>query len=542
MRLTLMLLLCSIGVAAAQPAKIDTVMKPWSGPKTPGCAVAVTEKGKVTFSKGYGMADLERNVAITPATVFDIGSVSKQLTAAIIHLLAAQKTLDLDDDIRKHLPELPALTKTPVTIRHLLHHTGGLRDYTALLVLGGRQIADIATSRETVRVMARQKGVEFEPGTRFSYSNTGYFLLAQIAERAGKRTMAELVRDQIYKPLGMTASHVFDDHEKLFPGRALSYAPTEGGWKISLSQWQQTGDGSVLTTVGDLAKWDANFSTPKLGGTAFVETMQKKGRLANGTELDYASGLFHATHRGQPVIQHSGGWSGYRAQLMRFPALGSVIVMCNAANANPVALSHQIADAMWGKRLGPADTKKPAAEAAVTLTDPELDAWAGSYRELASGTVAVIKRDKHTLIAEAGQPFPLVPIDKSTFRLGPTPFKISFAGTKPKRTATLAMGGSEPDQKFVEVSFYKTSAAELAAVAGRYYSPELGVVWTIRLEGGAAVIDGPNLDAAPLSFTTATDAASAPVDIAISLAKGPKGITGFAMTSGSLRGLRFDRI
>lgn len=535
MRFALLLLVSS--VAHAQPAKIDAVMKQWTGTKTPGCAVAVTQQGKVTFSKGYGMADLERGVPITAATVFDIGSVSKQFTAATIHLLAAEGKLRLDDDIRKHLPELPALSKQPVTIRHLLNHTGGLRDYIALLILSGRRPTDVADSKETLAILARQKGNDFEPGAKWQYSNTGYFLLAQIAERAGKQPMADAVRDRIFKPLGMTSSQVLDDHTRIVPNRAIGYAPTDKGWQLDMSRWEQTGDGAVQTTVGDLARWDANFHDKKLGGAALIDAMELRGKLATGKELDYATGLFHGTYRGQPTIGHSGAWAGYRANLVRFPKLrSSVIVLCSSASANPNELSHQIADAMFDKQLGPSDkpAAKPEPAKAVELTTAELDAWVGAYREPMSGSVAAIKRDGKALVVEAGDTIPLIATSKSVFRLGPTPFTLEFTGVKPKRVVVLK--GQGEDQKFVETTTYTPNAKELAALAGRYWSDELQALWTIRIENNAAVIS--NLDGAKLEFTSPTEASAPGADVAISFGK----TRGFTMSSGMLRALRFDRL
>jgi CubicO group peptidase (beta-lactamase class C family) len=537
MRLGLLVILGTSLVHAAPPpvAKIDAVMKGWTGTKTPGCAVAVTQQGKVTFSKGYGMADLERGIPIAPSTVFDVGSVSKQFTAATIHLLAAEGKLSLADDIRKHLPQLPALSKQPVTIQHLLNHTGGLRDYEAILIFSGRKIADVASSAETLAALARQRGNDFEPGAKWQYSNTGYFVLAQIAERASKQAMADAARDRIFKPLGMSSTQILDDHARIIPGRAIAYAPTQAGWQLEMSQWEQTGDGAVQTTVLDLARWDANFTDKKVGGAALIDAMETRGKLANGKELDYATGLFHGSYRGQPTIGHGGAWAGYRASLVRFPKLrSSVIVLCNSASANPSALSNQIADAVFDKQLGPT-ADKPADKPAPTieLTSAELDAWVGMYRATESGEVVKVKRDDKVLAIEGGEVIPLAPTSKHAFRLGPTPFTIEFAGTKPKRTAVLKIRGDE--EKLVEVAIYKPSAAELSAMAGRYWSPELQTMWTIKVEQGNAVLDGPNLVNAVLELTSPTEASNSAADVAFSISK--QGLT----LAGKLR-VRFEKL
>lgn len=540
MRCLALLLFASITHAAhaAPPpvAKIDAVMKGWTGTKTPGCAVAVTQAGKVTFAKGYGMADLERNVPITPATVFDIGSVSKQFTAATIHLLAAEGKLSLADDLRKHLPQLPALAKQPVTILNLMNHTGGLRDYEAILIFSGRKIADVASSAETLDALARQRGYELEPGTKWKYSNTGYFVLAQIVERASKQAMADAVRDRIFKPLGMTSTQILDDHARIIPARAIAYAPHDKGWQLEMSQWEQTGDGAVQTTVLDLAKWDANFADKKVGGAALIEAMETRGKLASGKELDYATGLQHSSYRGQPTIGHTGAWAGYRAVLLRFPKLrSSLIVLCNAATAETRGLSHQLADAVFDGQLGPA-TDKPADKPApaIELATAELDAWVGMYRGEDGGVVKV-KRDGKALAIDGGpEVIPLAPTSKHAFRLGPTPFTMEFAGTKPKRTAVLKIRGDE--EKLVEVATYKPSAAELAAMAGRYWSPELQTMWTIKVEQGSAVLDGPNLEHAVLELTSPTEAFNGAAEVALTISK--QGLT----LAGNLRGVRFEKL
>jgi CubicO group peptidase (beta-lactamase class C family) len=540
----LVLVLVGSSSVSAQPAQIDAIMKPWTGKATPGCAVAVVQAGKVSFSKGYGMADLERGVAITPETVFDIASTSKQFTAATILMLAAAGKLKLDDPIRTYLPEIPALTKAPVTIRHLLHHTGGLRDYTTLLGLAGTRNADVATVKEALAALARQRGVMFEPGARYEYSNTGYFLLAQIAERAGKRSLREQIGDQIFKPLAMTRSQILDDHARIIPGRALAYAPDKaGGWHTAMSQWEQTGDGSVQTTVLDLARWDGNFYNPKVGGTALVEALQARGKTADGKELDYGAGLVLGTYRDQPVVSHSGGWAGYRAQLMRFPRLkATMIVLCNAGSADPTGLARSIADVVLAKQLAPLAGKPatPAQQPAVKVAPAELDAWVGTYRESKSSELVTVKRDGEALAVEAsGETYPLVPLGSGRFRVGPTTIVAEFGGTAPKRT--IAVKGP-PDESYVEIAPYKPAAGELAGYAGRYWSPEIATMWTVRVDGTQVVVDGRGLDAGKLDPTSKDEAGSSKEGFSIKLVRGPRGVTGFTCDAGNVRGIVFERL
>jgi CubicO group peptidase (beta-lactamase class C family) len=542
---TLIVLALATSIARGQPAmpRIDAAMAGWARKDGPGCAVAVIQNGKTVHARGYGMADLERAVPISADTVFDIGSTSKQFTAASIFLLAAEGKLRLADDIRKHVPELPALGKAPVTIRHLLHHTGGLRDYEALLILGGQMIEDVATSQETIAALARQKALDFEPGSKHQYSNTGYFVLAQIVERASKLAMAKFADDRIFKPLGMARTIIYDDHTRIVPGRAIGYAPRPGGgWKLEMSQWEQTGDGSVLTTVLDLAKWDANFYDAKLGGRALIDALLERGKLADGKVLDYASGLVHGTYRGLATVSHNGAWAGYRAQLERYPAHHTtVVVLCNAASANPNKLARDVADIVLDKHLAPRPaTPAPSATPAVKLSTAELDAWTGTYRDAATGVVFTVTRPGDALVVESGgRRAALEPTTKRTFKIKGTEIAIELDGAAPKRK--LVVRGPGVEETYGELVLYTPTATELAAYAGRYHSPELATEWTLSIKNGALVANGRRLVDSPLAPSARDELSITAVDVRLAFTRGPRGVTGFAASTGSLRGIRFDR-
>jgi CubicO group peptidase (beta-lactamase class C family) len=518
--------------------RIDAVMSPWANKGSPGCAVGVVQDGKVVHKKGYGMADLERGVPIAPDTVFDIGSVSKQFTAAAIHLLAAEKKLSLDDDIRKHVPELPQVGKGVVTIRHLLHHTGGLRDYTALLTLGGTRIEDVATVRQTLAALARQKGVDFEPGAKHQYSNTGYFVLAQVAERASKQSMARFVDARIFTPLGMTASLVLDDHARLVPGRAIGYGPKkEGGWRLDMSQWEQTGDGAVQTSVLDLVKWDADFDSRKVGGAALVEALQVRGKTSDGKALDYASGLFHGTYRGQATVSHGGAWAGYRAELMRFPAQRtSIIVLCNASSAQPTAMAREIADIVLEKKLDPAPPK-PAAAPAHKLSPAGLDAWAGTYRDAKGDVFTIVRAGDKLTVDAGGTTIELVPTGERTTTIAGTPIVIERAGTAPKRTVTLR---AKTDEVYQEVAPFKPTAAELSSLAGRYTCPELATDWTFTASGGTLTFHARGIDDGSVLHTKADELALPGAGITLTATRTPKGVA--ALTLSGAMPIRCDRV
>ncbi len=246
-------------------SRVDELFREYDRSDSPGCALGVFRDGKIEYARGYGMANLELGVANTPQTVFDIGSTSKQFTAFAIQLLARDGKLSLDDDVRKWVPEIPSYGKI-VTIRHLLHHTGGLRDYIELMSLQGVMTEDLTVDADVLDIMARQKAPNFAPGEEHLYCNTGYFLLSVIVKRASGQSLRDFAAERIFGPLGMRHTQFNDSHTRIIPNRATGYSKGKNGvFGIDMSDWEQTGDGAVATTVEDLQRWDQNFYDPKVG-------------------------------------------------------------------------------------------------------------------------------------------------------------------------------------------------------------------------------------------------------------------------------------
>jgi CubicO group peptidase (beta-lactamase class C family) len=377
------------GLEAGQRLAVDSVFAAFDRADSPGCAVGVYRGGALAYARGYGLADLEHRVPIAAHTVFDIGSTSKQFSAAAIALLAADGVLSIDDDVRRWVPELPDYGER-ITIRHLLNHTSGLRDYIALLTLGGARTDDVTTADQALAAIVRQGELNFSPGAEYLYSNSGFFLLSVIVERASGQSLRNLARARIFDPLGMRATHYLGSYDDVVPGRASAYAPRPGGgWRLDVSRWLQTGDGAVFTTVEELLHWDENFHSPRVGGQALLDALHVRGVLTNGDTLPYALGLILGSHRGARTVSHGGSWGGYRAELLRFPdARTSLAVLCNAANANAPALARQAADAVLGSTLAPpappVTTPSGAATPAsvpdfVTLTGAQLATIAGTF-------------------------------------------------------------------------------------------------------------------------------------------------------------------
>jgi CubicO group peptidase (beta-lactamase class C family) len=349
-----------VGVALAAPQReplgrpqeaVDSLFSTWNARDSPGCALGVFQNGAMAYARGYGSASLEHDVPISPASVFYAGSVSKQFTAMAAALAIQQGTLAYDDPIRKYLPELPAYADA-IRVRHLLHHTSGLRDYNTLLNMAGRRDEDAWDNRAVLRITARQRALNFTPGAEYLYSNTGYTLLATIVERATGTPFAEFADRQIFAPLGMTASHYHVDVRRLVRGRALAYSGRSGGWMLDTPINERAGAGGLYTTIHDLLKWDENFYTGKVGGPGVLKQLQTRGTLNDGTLLPYAWGLQLADYRGQPIVEHSGSLGGYRAHVLRFPEdHTSVALLCNASAIAPATLARRVADLVLRSRF-----------------------------------------------------------------------------------------------------------------------------------------------------------------------------------------------
>jgi CubicO group peptidase (beta-lactamase class C family) len=368
-------------------AAVDEVFTDLTKAGSPGCALGVYRDGKAIYSKGYGLANLEENVPITPQSVFDIGSTSKQFTAASILLLEKQGKLSVNDDVRKYIPELPDYGQK-ITILHLLNHTSGLRDYLTLMDLAGVNSDSVTTDEDASQLIFRQKAPNFAPESEWLYSNTGFFLLSVIVKRVSGKTLREFAAENIFVPLEMTHTQYRDDHTSLIANRAMAYDAKEKGvgYSLNVSYFEQTGDGAVHTSVEDLLKWDENFYTGQIGGKGFLSEIQEQGKLNSGKVLDYAKGLFIEDYRGLHTVSHGGSWGGYRAELLRFPEQHfSVACLCNLGSAGPSNRANRVADIYLAGLMKPREEKKkePDADdrhkAEIRLTEEQIRNYAGDY-------------------------------------------------------------------------------------------------------------------------------------------------------------------
>jgi CubicO group peptidase (beta-lactamase class C family) len=366
------------GIGDSLSAAVDELFAAWHRPDSPGAAVLVMRDGAVVHRRGYGMASLEHGVRIGPHTVFDVASVSKQFAAFAVALLEADGVLSIDDDVRDHIPELPDFGHL-ITLRHLIHHTSGIRDWPGSLRMAGWSYEDVLSFDQILRMSFWQEDLNFVPGEAYAYSNTGYNLLAEVVSRASGHSFREFCEERIFGPLGMTRTHFRDDHSEVILDLAESYRPGPNGTfrrvPSSLTAW---GSSSLHTSVDDMALWIANFGAPRVGGREVVSRMEERGVLTGGDTIDYAWGQNVVRTLGLPSAVHGGSWAGYRSVLLRFPQDGlAIAILSNVSNMDPARLARDIAELYLGDR---------AARAVAEGTEqsaPETHDWWPTPEELA---------------------------------------------------------------------------------------------------------------------------------------------------------------
>lgn len=512
--------------------KVNAIFARWDSTTTPGCTIAVSVKGQVVLSKGYGMADLEHGAVVTPETIFEAGSVSKQFTAAAMLLLAREGKLSLDDPARKYVPELPDYGQ-PLTIRNMLQHTSGLRDWGTMADLNGWPRTTRAhTHAHVLDIASRQTALNFKPGTDWSYCNTGYNLAAIIVSRVSGEPFAEFTRKRVFEALGMSRTSWRDDYTRIVRDRAMAYSFRGGAFSTLMPFENVHGNGGLLTTVGDLLKWNENFESPRVGDAAFVAEQQRSGRLENGREHGYGLGLFTATYKGLREVYHSGSTAGYRAFLTRFPDQRiSVAALCNVTIGAAESYAHQVAD------LYLADAIKPGpALPAVKLSTADLSDYAGFYRSRKRGLVTTVVVAQDTLRMTPGGA--LAPQSGSTFRsLGGA--DVEFSGGAGAMTMRVrSANGTEDTWERVERS--KPTPDELAELAGTYQSADAEATVTVAIEGNAIRIKT-RPDVVQTLSPLYADAFDSPLGVVIFRRDARRQVTAFSVVLDRAWDVRFDR-
>ena len=477
-------LACALGIALAPIAltgraagtaapAVDAVFARWTT-STPGCAVGVATDGTPVLTKGYGMADLEHDVPIGADTIFEAGSVSKQFTTAAVLLLAREGKLSLDDPARKYIPELPEYPQAAasgLTIRHMLSHTSGLRDWGSVAGISGWPRTSRAyTHAHVLEIVSRQHALNFTPGTRWSYSNTGFNLAAIIVERISGLSFQEFTRTRLFQPLGMTSTSWRDDYTGIVKRRAQAYRERDGAFHTDMPFENVYGNGGLLTTVGDLLKWNAHYDAPAAADAALIASQQVPGRFNDGRPYGYGLGLYVGQYKGLREVFHSGSTAGYQAFLTRFPEQRvSVAVLCNAASAPATRYARAVADLYLGDRLKPSEVK-----ATYTLSAAETDRFVGQW------------------IGETGVPTTIVK-DIDGLRLGRTtrlfaisPMAVSTAEHERWELDAYGVRYTDPFGRLEELRKEGTidTIKDPGVYAGTYVSDDAETTLT------AAVIDG----------------------------------------------------
>jgi CubicO group peptidase (beta-lactamase class C family) len=460
-------------------ARVDAIFAQWNKPDSPGCAVAANKNGERSFERAYGMANLEYDVPMTPGTISETGSVAKQFTAAAIVLLAEKGKLSLDDPVRKYLPEVPDFGK-PITIRHLINHTSGLRDQNEFFALMGLPMGrSVHTNDEILEIVTGQKRLNFDPGSEYLYSNTGYTLLVHIVARVSGRTFAEFTTEEFFKPLGMSRTEWRDDHAKVVKSRATAYSlDSRTGFRQEMPFGHVHGAGGLLTTVGDLLIWNENLKTGKVGGANLVKQLQTRSRLNSGFEIEYALGLTVTEHRGIKEVSHGGATAGYRTFLARYPEQDlSVALLCNVANVVTARAAREVAELFLDGMIA-ADPPMP-----VDVDVKALKELQGTYRDVGSGEVLRFIENGGKLRIGPGTGAELLPIanDRFTSTVGSAVFVFSNEGGTKRVTRT---GTPLPDVTYEAVPDFLPTVEGLSEFVGRYYSDELNTEHTVIVRDG----------------------------------------------------------
>ena len=447
--------------------EIDKIFN-WAKPDAPGCAVAVSQRGKLVASRAYGSADLERDVPLSTSSIFDIGSVRKQFIAAAVLLLVEDGRLSLSDDIRKHFPEMSDYGHK-ITVDHLLTHTGGLRDWTALSVLAGGN-ADL------LPMILRQRGLNFAPGEQWSYSNSAYVLLAELVTRTSGMSFADFTRKRLFEPLGMKTTLYLEEMFDVIKNRAQAYDRVGNRWKLDMVTGNERGRGSgaILSTASDLIIWNDALMSNRLG--AFVsEKLQEPAKLNNGRKLTYARGLNVRHFPGVTLVSHSGGANGYSAWVGFSPDHKlSLAVLCNADEMGTGALAQRVGDLF----LPPPTGQDPGPVAAPGV---DVSGRAGLYFDVRTGEPLQMIANRGRLTLPGGPV--LVPVSADRFR----PQRANLHFRSEDEFELIFRSNDEFELKSMEGQVtryrrpapYAPTAADLQAFSGRYESEEIGSIFQV---------------------------------------------------------------
>lgn len=520
--------------SATQYSQIDDLFIDYNT-NSPGCALSINKNGKNTFHKGYGSANLEHAIPISRSTRFYAASTTKQFTALAIALLVQDGTLALTDSIRKYFPELPHFAND-ITIDQLLHHTDGIRDYFTLLFFQGRGYDNEMPTAEVFNLIAGQKAPNFKAGTEFLYANSGYLLLAQIVEAATNKTLGEFAEERIFSPLEMNDTQYVHDFRALIPRRAEGYIEKDGSWLSPRSRYAEIGPSGLVTTALDLSKW-LNALRNKAFGEELAQLQVSKGRLANGTPIDYGYGFFIQKHRGLDVIQHGGGRPGYYSNLAIIPDLDlGIALLCNHSSIDTVATTNAIIEIMAGQNV-----IEPRAEAEVD--SQILQSLEGVYSISSESNLTVTTDGKRLFAQVSGQgKYEIFPTSNLNYFWKVTDALLAFQRDKNERidSLTITQGGLDTVATKNTQAVKAPEFSKLEDHAGRFWSEELQANYKFKVRNGVLMLAIDGLE--PLTLVRESDNVFSVLGSSIEFQRDSEGrIDGLLVSAARARNVAFRR-
>lgn len=551
-QISLCIVLCNSkiqGQLRLTESQADQIFSQWNKSDIPGVSIAVVSNGKIIFRKGYGLSSLEYNIPSGPATVYQAASVSKQVTAFAVLLLESRGKLSLDDNLFKYIPEMPDYAKA-ITLKHLLYHTSGLRDYWELLSAAGWRYDDVITAGQVLDLICRQKGLTSRPGYEEVYTNTGYMLLAEVVSRTSGMSFADFARENIFRPLKMNHTVVLDDNEYVVKNAACSYHFTNGAYEKSLINNNVTGSTNLFTTVEDMALWALNLETPVIGTPEMIHKMTTSGTLDNGDPISYAMGLDTGPYRGLELAGHMGAEAGYRSFFGTFPDHKlTIIVFSNSAEAEPASLGLKVADLLLKDKFPPEETPGVPVDANVARIPDEyvgntavLSSFAGQY-ELRPGYIITITSEDGKLFAE-GHEVPksrLVRMSEREFTLPIMRAKLTFGGDDQSSVNKILLDLNGQQMIAPKMKDFDPSSVIADEFTGDFYSPELRTVYTFATKDKQLVVKQLRMEDLMMNATAGDQFSNGRTRLEF-VRGNDKKITGFMFSSGRIRNIWFGKI
>jgi CubicO group peptidase (beta-lactamase class C family) len=498
----LLLLLCTYSLLSfgqlKESQEIDSIFKEWGKQNVPGGAIGIIKDGKLIYAKEYGTADLEHNIKITPSSVFNICAESQQFVAFSLLLLEEQGKLNLDDTIQKHLPDFPEYD-APLTIRHFIHHTSGIRHYRPLVELKGRSILDNVEADEVYALIKHQKALNFLPGKKFAWSNSGYFLLAKIIEKVSGQSLREFTKEHIFDPLGMKNTLFYDDNTDLIKNKVFSYnkKSAEDGFDNVMNRTNLIGAGGIYSTIEDLFLWDQNFYNNKLGkgDQKIITNMYKEGRLNNGESSGHAYGLISNNYKGLKTFENGGSFAGYQSEILRFPDENfSVIILANRGDADPWVLAYHVADVLLKDKFidlsknkgNSTDNKTGNLDSSTVKEKFSLKQITGDY-EMEPGRLLKFntKHNSLQLLEGWGDPLMLIHKQGNIYKEANNPYlQFVFSNLNNGRTQNLTVSDTGFTRTLIRKEKFDFSNLNLADYTGNFYSEEIDTTHVLFLDDG----------------------------------------------------------